>query len=191
MYKKVFKRLLDIILSLCGIIALSIPMVIIAVIIKIDSKGPVFFKQKRVGLNKEYFEIIKFRTLLTETPKDVPTHELSDSKKWITKVGKILRRKSLDEISDNSDEKLVPAQFAPSASNTQPWYFTHNDDGSYDLYRVKLGRLRNRFYKKWNKIDTGIALAHLYVANEDSFRFYMKDNPKELKGLFYAGSFEI
>ena len=98
MYKKVFKRLLDIILSLCGIIALSIPMVIIAVIIKIDSKGPVFFKQKRVGLNKEYFEIIKFRTLLTETPKDVPTHELSDSKKWITKVGKILRRKSLDEL---------------------------------------------------------------------------------------------
>lgn len=101
------------------------------------------------------------------------------------------RRKSLDEISDNADEKLVPAQFAPSASNTQPWYFTHNDDGSYDLYRVKLGRLRNRFYKKWNQIDTGIALAHLYVANEDSFRFYMKDNPKELKGLFYAGSFEI
>ena len=56
---------------------------------------------------------------------------------------------------------------------------------------MKLGRLRNRFYKKWNQIDTGIALAHLYVANEDSFKFYMKDNPKELKGLFYAGSFEI
>ena len=101
------------------------------------------------------------------------------------------RRKSLDKISDKTDEKLVPAQFAPSASNTQPWYFTHNDDGSYDLYRVKLGRLRNRFYKKWNRIDTGIALAHLYVANEDTFKFYMKDNPKELKGLFYAGSFEI
>ena len=101
------------------------------------------------------------------------------------------RRKSLDEISDKLDERLVPAQFAPSASNTQPWYFTHNDEGSYDLYRVKLGRLRNRFYKKWNQIDTGITLAHLYVANEDTFKFYMKDNPKELKGLFYAGSFEI
>ena len=98
---------------------------------------------------------------------------------------------NVDEISDNADEKLVPAQFAPSASNTQPWYFTHNDDGSYDLYRVKLGRLRNRFYKKWNKIDTGIALAHLYVANKDSFRFFIKDNPKELKDCFYAGSFEI
>ena len=56
---------------------------------------------------------------------------------------------------------------------------------------MKLGRLRNRFYKKWNKIDTGIALAHLYVTNKDSFRFYMKDNPEESKGLFYAGSFEI
>ncbi len=98
MYKKVVKRLLDIILSLCGIIVLSVPMVIIALAIKIDSKGPVFFKQKRVGLNKEHFEILKFRTMLTETPKDVPTHELSDSKKWITKVGKILRKTSLDEL---------------------------------------------------------------------------------------------
>lgn len=98
MYKKVVKRLLDIILSLCGIIVLSIPMAIIALAIKIDSKGSVFFKQKRVGLNKEHFEILKFRTMLTETPKDVPTHELSDSKKWITKVGKILRKTSLDEL---------------------------------------------------------------------------------------------
>ena len=98
MYKKVVKRLLDIILSLCGIIVLSVPMVIIALAIKIDSKGSVFFKQKRVGLNKEHFEILKFRTMLTETPKDVPTHELSDSKKWITKVGKILRKTSLDEL---------------------------------------------------------------------------------------------
>lgn len=98
MYKKVVKRLLDIILSLCGIIVLSVPLAIIALAIKIDSKGPVFFKQKRVGLNKEHFEILKFRTMLTETPKDVPTHELSDSKKWITKVGKILRKTSLDEL---------------------------------------------------------------------------------------------
>ena len=98
MYKNVVKRMLDIVLSLCGIIALIIPMAIIACAIKIDSKGPVFFKQKRVGLNKEHFEILKFRTMLTETPKDVPTHQLSDSKKWITKVGKILRKTSLDEL---------------------------------------------------------------------------------------------
>ncbi len=98
MYKNVVKRMLDIVLSLCGIIALSIPMAIIAGAIKLDSKGPVFFKQKRVGLNKEHFEILKFRTMLTQTPKDVPTHELADSKKWITKVGRVLRKTSLDEL---------------------------------------------------------------------------------------------
>ena len=98
MYKNVVKRMLDFVLSLCGIIALCVPMAIIACAIKLDSKGPVFFKQKRVGLNKEHFEILKFRTMLTETPKDVPTHELSDSKKWITKVGRILRKTSLDEL---------------------------------------------------------------------------------------------
>ena len=101
------------------------------------------------------------------------------------------KRKDLDAISDNKDERLIPAQFAPSSMNTQPWYFTHNDDGSFDLYRVKRGVLRNRFMGRWNKIDTGIALAHLYVANRDSFSFYMKDNPKDLKGHIYDGSFEI
>ena len=101
------------------------------------------------------------------------------------------KRKGLDAISDKVDEKLIPAQLAPSSMNSQPWYFTHNDDGSYDLYRVKKGMLRNKLFGKWNKIDTGIALAHLYVANKDSFKFYMKDNPKELKGYFYDGSFEI
>lgn len=101
------------------------------------------------------------------------------------------KRKDLDEISDKSDEKLVPAKLAPSTSNSQPWYFTHNDDGSYDLYRVKLGIIRNKFVGKWNKIDTGIALAHLYVSNRDSFKFYKKDNPEELKGYYYDGSFII
>ena len=101
------------------------------------------------------------------------------------------KRKGLDEISDKADEKLIPAQFAPSAANGQPWHFTHNDDGSYDLYRVKLGMIRNKFMGKWSKIDTGIALAHLFVSNRDSFRFDRKDNPKELKGYFYDGSFEI
>lgn len=98
MYKKFIKRGLDIVLSTGGIIALSIPMGLIAVAIKIDSKGPVFFKQKRVGLNKEHFEILKFRTMRIDTPKDVPTHELSDPTKWITRIGKILRKTSLDEL---------------------------------------------------------------------------------------------
>ena len=98
MYKKGLKRLLDIVLSTAGIIVLCLPMVLIAVAIKLDSKGPVFFRQKRVGLNKEHFEILKFRTMRTDTPKDVPTHKLSDHKKWITKVGKLLRKTSLDEL---------------------------------------------------------------------------------------------
>lgn len=101
------------------------------------------------------------------------------------------KRKGLDEITDEVDDRLIPAQFAPSSTNSQPWYFTHNDDGSYDLYRENRGMLRNKFMGKWNQIDTGIALAHLYVSNRDSFRFYRKDNPKDLKGYFYDGSFEI
>jgi len=98
MYKKYFKRLLDIVLATGGIVVLAIPLGIIAIAIKADSDGPVFFKQKRVGKNKEHFEILKFRTMRTDTPKDVPTHELSDPQKWITKVGKILRKTSLDEL---------------------------------------------------------------------------------------------
>ena len=98
MYKKILKRLFDIALATGGIIILAVPMGIIAIAIKADSKGPVFFKQKRVGLNKEYFEILKFRTMRIDTPRDVPTHELSDPQKWITKVGNILRKTSLDEL---------------------------------------------------------------------------------------------
>lgn len=98
MYKNYFKRFLDIILSAGGIIVLAIPMGAITLAIKADSKGPVFFRQKRVGMNKEHFEILKFRTMRTDTPKDVPTGELVDPEKWITKSGKFLRKTSLDEL---------------------------------------------------------------------------------------------
>ena len=98
MYKKYIKRMLDILLSLCGIVVLILPMGLIALAIKIDSEGPVFFKQKRVGKNKEHFNILKFRTMRTDTSPDAPTHELSDPEKWITKTGKILRKTSLDEL---------------------------------------------------------------------------------------------
>ena len=98
MYRKFVKRALDILFSIVGIIILFLPMGLIALVIKIDSKGSVLIRQKRVGLNKEYFEILKFRTMRVEAPKDVPTHELSDPKKWITRVGKILRKTSIDEL---------------------------------------------------------------------------------------------
>ena len=98
MYKHFFKRLIDVFLSFIGIIILAFPMLLIAIAIKIDSKGPVFFKQKRVGIHKTYFNILKFRTMRIDTPHDAPTHELQDPKKWITKVGGFLRKTSLDEL---------------------------------------------------------------------------------------------
>lgn len=98
MYKNFLKRLLDLILSLFAIILLIIPMIIIAVMIKIDSKGPVIFVQERVGKHKKNFKILKFRTMKVETSPDVPTHEMQDSEKWITKVGRFLRKTSIDEI---------------------------------------------------------------------------------------------
>ena len=98
MYKHFLKRVIDIVLSFLGIIVLSVPMLIVAIAIKCDSKGPVFFRQKRVGIKKKTFTILKFRTMRIDTPHDAPTHELSDPKKWITKVGGFLRKTSLDEI---------------------------------------------------------------------------------------------
>lgn len=98
MYKKIIKRFLDIFLSFWGIVFLLLPMLIIAIAIKIDSKGPVFFKQERIGIHKKHFKILKFRTMRTDTPHDAPTHELNDPKRWITKVGGFLRKTSLDEL---------------------------------------------------------------------------------------------
>ncbi len=98
MYEKFFKRFMDLLLSFLGILVLALPMLIIALAIKLDSKGPVFFKQKRVGLHKTHFNILKFRTMRTDTPHDAPTHELKDPRQWITKVGGFLRKTSLDEL---------------------------------------------------------------------------------------------
>ena len=98
MYKKFFKRLIDIVLSGMALLILWLPMLIIAIIVKCDSKGPVFFWQKRVGLHKETFMMPKFRSMYTETPANMPTHMLQDPDQWITKAGRILRKTSLDEL---------------------------------------------------------------------------------------------
>jgi O-antigen biosynthesis protein WbqP len=98
MYKKFGKRLIDIILSALGILLLAIPMLVIAIIVKIDSKGPVLFWQERVGANKNTFKMPKFRSMYTEAPADMPTHMLTDPDQWITKSGRILRKLSLDEL---------------------------------------------------------------------------------------------
>lgn len=97
-YNRIIKRVLDFFSSFLAIIFLSVIYLPICLVIKCTSKGPVFFKQKRVGKNKEYFNILKFRTMRLETPKDCPTHLLEDPDKYITKVGKLLRKTSLDEL---------------------------------------------------------------------------------------------
>src|SRR5699024_7368025 len=92
------KRLIDIFFALLGLIILSRLYVILMIAIKLDSKGPVLFKQKRVGINKSHFYILKFRTMRIDTPKDTPTHLLENPDQWITKVGKFLRKTFLDEL---------------------------------------------------------------------------------------------
>lgn len=95
---KFFKRTLDIVLSFLGMLVLSPFFLLLVLAIKLDSKGPVLFKQKRVGLHKKHFYILKFRTMRIDTPKDTPTHLLKNPEQWITKVGKFLRKTSLDEL---------------------------------------------------------------------------------------------
>ncbi|ELB56223.1 sugar transferase [Enterococcus faecium] len=98
MYKHGLKRGIDFLLSLVGIIVLSPILLILCIAIKIDSKGPVIFKQKRVGKNKSHFYIYKFRTMKVDTPQETPTHLLSNPDFFITRVGKFLRKTSLDEL---------------------------------------------------------------------------------------------
>lgn len=97
MYLRI-KRLIDIILSLIGLIVLSPVFLILIIAIKLDSKGPILFKQRRIGINKTHFYILKFRTMSIDTPKDTPTHLLENPDKYITRVGKFLRKTSLDEL---------------------------------------------------------------------------------------------
>ena len=98
MYKKYIKRFLDFILSLLALIALSPLFLIISIIIKLDSKGPIIFEQKRVGRYNDTFNIYKFRTMRTDAPKDSATDKLDNADQWITKSGKFLRKTSLDEL---------------------------------------------------------------------------------------------
>lgn len=102
MYKHFFKRLIDLVLSTIGIMVLAFPMLIIAIAIKIDDPGPVLFKQRRVGQKKNgkitYFMIWKFRSMKMSTPHDTPTHLLENPDQYITRVGRFIRKTSLDEL---------------------------------------------------------------------------------------------
>ena len=98
MYNNFFKRALDIVLSFIGIVFAAIPMLIVAVIIKLDSPGPVFFRQKRVGKNKKYFTIIKFRSMPITAPHDMPTHQLENPESMLSGFQRFERRMSIDEL---------------------------------------------------------------------------------------------
>ena len=98
MYKHFFKRVIDLLLSGIGIIVLIPLWLVLFVAIKLDSKGPIFFRQKRIGLHKKTFKILKFRTMRTDTPHDVPTHMLDNPEQYITRFGHFLRKTSLDEL---------------------------------------------------------------------------------------------
>lgn len=98
MYKNFLKRVLDFFLSLAGVIVLTPVWVLLAILIYADDPGPIFFKQKRFKKDKEFFNIVKFRTMKMETPHDMPTHLLENPEQYITRVGKILRKTSLDEL---------------------------------------------------------------------------------------------
>ena len=97
MYIKI-KRILDFLISFVSLIVLFIPFLIIGLIIKLESKGPVFFKQQRIGKNKSKFYIYKFRSMRSDAPKDMPTHLLNNAESYITKSGNFLRKTSLDEL---------------------------------------------------------------------------------------------
>ena len=92
------KRIIDFILAFIALVLLSPLFLVLALWIKMDSKGPVFFKQKRIGINRTFFQIYKFRTMLSETPSDMPTHLLDNPDAFITKSGRFLRKTSLDEL---------------------------------------------------------------------------------------------
>ena len=98
LYRKFGKRALGLLLSACGILVLLPVFALIALAVVIDDPGPVFFRQKRVGIHKTHFQIMKFRTMKVSTPRDVPTHELKNPEQYITRVGRFLRKTSLDEL---------------------------------------------------------------------------------------------
>ena len=97
-YEKIIKRIIDIIVSFTAMVILSPVLLIISLAIFIDDPGPVIFTQKRVGRNKQYFKLHKFRSMKMSTPHDVPTHMLADPQQYITKIGGFCRRHSLDEL---------------------------------------------------------------------------------------------
>lgn len=133
----IFKRICDTIIAFIGLIVLSPIFIILMILIKLDSKGPILFKQKRVGRHKKHFNILKFRTMRIDTPRDTPTHMLENPEKWITKMGKFLRKTSLDELPQiinilKGDMSIVGPR--PALWNQDDLVAERDKYGVHDLY---------------------------------------------------------
>ena len=160
MYRNRIKRLLDILLSACGILCLSWLLLLLAVAIKLDSPGPVFFRQKRVGIGKRHFQILKFRTMRIDTPHDMPTHLLHDPEQYITRMGHFLRKTSLDELPQffnvlNGSMSLVgPRPPLPKEVEKYTPYQMHRLDakGGITCYWQCSGR-SNIMFDEWVELD--------------------------------------
>ena len=194
MYKYFWKRILDIVLSLAGIIVLAVPMLIIAVIIKIDSPGPVFFKQKRIGINKSYFNIIKFRSMPVTAPHDTPTHQLKNAEDILSPFQKMIRRLSIDELPQlfciftskmsvigprpalwNQDDLIAPQALA-ERYKIQP----EPEESGYDLL-TRAGRKRG-FVVRGGEIDTErMARALLDEFRDGRLGRFTLEAPEELE----------
>ena len=109
-------------------------------------------------------------------PDDVPERTSADFK-----------RKNMAELSDQPDDRLEPLRLAPSATDSQPWYVTHDGD-TLHIWREELGLIKQRTHGRMNKIDMGIGLCHLYAEHPDTFRFWREENPPKLAGQIYVGS---
>ncbi len=135
----ILKRIADTMISLIGLIVLSPIFLVLMILIKIDSKGPILFKQKRIGRHKKYFMIYKFRTMRIDTPRDTPTHMLENPDQWITKMGKFLRKTSLDELPQimnilKSDMSIVGPR--PALWNQ---YDLMEERDKYDVHKLYPG----------------------------------------------------
>jgi O-antigen biosynthesis protein WbqP len=132
-----FKRFFDFILASIGLLLLSPVFLLLFILIKLDSKGPILFTQKRIGRYKKEFQILKFRTMLLETPKDTPTHMLVNPEKWITRMGKFMRKTSLDELPQiiniiRGDMSIIGPR--PALWNQYDLINERDKYGVYDLY---------------------------------------------------------
>lgn len=140
MYKSFLKRAIDVILSACGLIVLSPVFLIVAIAVIIDDPGPVFFAQKRIGKNKNgkiaFFRLYKFRSMKMSTPHDTPTHLLENPEQYITRVGKVLRKTSLDELPQifnifKGDMSVIGPR--PALWNQEDLYAEREKHGANDV----------------------------------------------------------